>query len=542
MAGEASRDDAPKSGFAGMALKGKSGPKLHRKPSGAAVVEKQKEEIVAVDAQGIESKVKKIKEGPKVIQSLPNNWQLHGAREAGVEVGAYDPAANKPAAAGASAESDADAEAVAALVADAKRREGEGEDPEEKAKNSMVITGGGMSEDQMAGAASGSQMGAAAGVAAKGKADRDAPEKNEDQKFREDVAWRPAEADVTSTSWDAMPIDAFGSALLRGMGWQPGKGIGLNSKGPAAAVEYIPRHQRLGLGATPKAAPEKHTKWIPKPGESRDPKQDLVYRNEDGIIKNRKLVDEKLELRQKKIEPGADIVIVDGRHAGMKGRVRSMEEMTGNCFIELKNGEEVTAKIGDLKLPREGGDRDRGKDRGRDRDRDREEDNWDGSKRKKEKHKKEKHKKEKHKKHKSEKSSHKDDNRPSSKELWVATGLRVRIVDQDLADGRHYNKKAVVQDVHSRKDIMLQLDGSTELIDGASQSKLETIVPKPGSDGRALVMVVRGKSQGRFADVLERSSGSNRVTIQLKHDDSVAELTMDDVCEYVGGLEDDEND
>ena len=156
--------------------------------------------------------------------------------------------------------------------------------------------------------------------------------------------------------------------------------------------------------------------------------------------------------------------------------------------------------------------------------------------------KKEKHKKEKHKKHKSEKSSHKDDNRPSSKELWVATGLRVRIVDQDLADGRHYNKKAVVQDVHSRKDIMLQLDGSTELIDGASQSKLETIVPKPGSDGRALVMVVRGKSQGRFADVLERSSGSNRVTIQLKHDDSVAELTMDDVCEYVGGLEDDEND
>jgi hypothetical protein len=28
----------------------------------------------------------------------------------------------------------------------------------------------------------------------------------------------------------------------------------------------------------------------------------------------------------------------------------------------------------------------------------------------------------------------------------------------------------------------------------------------------------------------------------MKHDDSVAELTMDDVCEYVGGLEDEEND
>ena len=68
-------------------------------------------------------------------------------------------------------------------------------------------------------------------------------------------------------------------------------------------------------------------------------------------------------------------------------------------------------------------------------------------------------------------------------------------------------------------------------------------MPKPSDgDGRALVMVVRGRSKGHYADVLERNSGSNRVMVQLKHDDSVAELTMDDVCEYVGGLEDDEND
>eukprot|EP01052_Picozoa_sp_SAG31_P026328 SAG31_NODE_2379_length_5836_cov_4.527453_4_plen_131_part_00 len=53
-------------------------------------------------------------------------------------------------------------------------------------------------------------------------------------------------------AWAAMPIESFGGALLRGMGWQPGKAIGLNSKGPVVAVEYVPRHQRLGLGATPK--------------------------------------------------------------------------------------------------------------------------------------------------------------------------------------------------------------------------------------------------------------------------------------------------
>ena len=511
----------------GFALKGKAGPKLHRKPSGAAAAGAgaTKEEILAIDAKGIESKVKKVKEAPKIIPSLANDWKLHGVRakttSQAVPAAGAEATAAKP--------GSLDEEAVAALVKDAKRRDGEGDDEEDATKSSMVIEGGGMSAEQLE---SDSQLGAAAGVAAKGKEDA-AVEKSEDQKYREDVAWRPTEADVHSASWDAMPVDAFGSALLRGMGWQPGKGIGLNAKGPAAAVEYIPRHQRLGLGATPKAPEPKKGKWIPKPGETREPKADMVYRNEDGVQKHRKLLDEKLEVRERKIEPGAAIEIVGGRHAGVRGVVRSMEEMTGNVCVELRNGEEVTAKLSDLELPRldENGGRESGGG-----GRDGSSGGGSSGKHKREKHKKE-HKHKKHKKHKSEKSSS-----SSSKELWVASGLRVRIVDQDLADGRHYNKKAVVQDVHGRKDIMLQLDGG-ELVDGCSQSYLETIVPKPSAgDGRALVMVVRGKEKGRYADVLERSSGENRVMVQMKHDDSVAELTMDDVCEYVGGLEDEEND
>lgn len=490
----------------GFALKAKAAPKLHRKPSEVAKpADAPKDEILAIDAKGIESKVKKAKEAPKIIPSLANDWKLHGVRK--------DSAAPAGAVPGS-----LDEQAVAALVNDAKRREGEGED-EDKNKAVMVIEGGGMSTEQLE---SDSQLGAAAGVAAKGK-QAAATEKNEEQKYREDVAWRPKEADVHAASWDAMPVEAFGSALLRGMGWQPGKGIGLNAKGPAAAVEYIPRHQRLGLGATPKDAEPKKGKWIPKQGESRDPKPDMVYRNEDGVQKHRKLIDEKLELRDQKIEPGADVKIVGGRHAGMRGVVRSMEAMTGNVCIELHNGEEVTSKLVDLALLRDGTDESNSRGNS-------------GKHKREKEHRHKKHKKEhKHKKHKSETGS--------SKDLWVAAGLRVRIVDQGLGGGRHYNKKGVVQDVHGRKDILLQLDGSAELVDGCSQSNLETIVPKPSAgDGRALVMVVRGQSKGRYADVLERSSGENRVVVQLKHDDSVAELTMDDVCEYVGGLEDEEND
>ena len=80
---------------------------------------------------------------------------------------------------------------------------------------------------------------------------------------------------MTDKSWDEMPIESFGKALLRGMGWQPGKAIGLNTKGPVAAVEYVPRHQRLGLGATPKPPEQKQKRFI-KPGETRLPKEDLV--------------------------------------------------------------------------------------------------------------------------------------------------------------------------------------------------------------------------------------------------------------------------
>ena len=34
----------------------------------------------------------------------------------------------------------------------------------------------------------------------------------------------------TLEDYERIPIDAFGVAMLRGMGWQPGKGIGKNEK------------------------------------------------------------------------------------------------------------------------------------------------------------------------------------------------------------------------------------------------------------------------------------------------------------------------
>ncbi len=48
-------------------------------------------------------------------------------------------------------------------------------------------------------------------------------------RFKYDLESRPEEADLEA--YDGMPIDEFGFAMLRGMGWQPGTAIGLNNKG-----------------------------------------------------------------------------------------------------------------------------------------------------------------------------------------------------------------------------------------------------------------------------------------------------------------------
>lgn len=51
---------------------------------------------------------------------------------------------------------------------------------------------------------------------------------NETLSFRDDVENRPDE--MTVDDYESMPVDEFGAALLRGLGWNEGEGIGKNRK------------------------------------------------------------------------------------------------------------------------------------------------------------------------------------------------------------------------------------------------------------------------------------------------------------------------
>ncbi|BFZ62697.1 DNA primase large subunit Spp2 [Saitoella coloradoensis] len=97
---------------------------------------------------------------------------------------------------------------------------------------------------------------------------------NEDDAYRMDVESRP---DVASLeAYEAIPVEEFGAALLRGMGWKDGEGIGRNKAG--GVKEVIRRPAFLGIGAKSKevAMGEELGAWG-KGAKKRNPRLDKTY-------------------------------------------------------------------------------------------------------------------------------------------------------------------------------------------------------------------------------------------------------------------------
>ena len=75
----------------------------------------------------------------------------------------------------------------------------------------------------------------------------------DDDKFKADLSLRPDDLRVTSTAYKEVPVECFGAALLRGMGWQGPTDEELAMERIEVKSETIvPRERRLGLGATAK--------------------------------------------------------------------------------------------------------------------------------------------------------------------------------------------------------------------------------------------------------------------------------------------------
>lgn len=344
------------------------------------------------------------------------------------------------------------------------------------------------------------------------------------QAFKEDLEDLPEQASLDD--YATMPIEDFGAAMLRGMGWEEGKPVGRNSKGLVAAVEFVPRSGRLGLGANAPVKEPPQKKYI-KPGESRErPAEMVLAEGPEGKSRNVKSLDEKLVKRE---VPGAregkTMCVVDGRHRGLVGRVLRLIKEQGRsdrAHLELvSSGEVVTVRCSELA---DLGTREADAEQGKEKDRSRG-DHGASRKRERNDH------------HGGERDSkiHKKERRSGKEEpkAWLYPNIRVRIVSKSFQGGRLYLKKAVVADVLSPRECVLELEGG-EVLSHVSQRVLETALPKRG--GR--VMVLLGPFRGNHGKLLEKKGEA--ASVQLSEDFSLHNFTFDDIAEYcITGDEDD---
>lgn len=392
------------------------------------------------------------------------------------------------------------------------------------------------------------------------------------ERYRRDVETR---ADSTAIEgYAAMPIEDFGKAYMRGLGWQD------DTDGGPEPIEYVPRPSLLGLGAAPKPDERQEAKGkkrFIKPGESREPKKDMIYVDAEGRQRHVKRVGDKLVEREKSgYSKGALHAITSGAHKGLYGRVVSSGGIDADLKVVLRltmNGEEVTLAasqcepVRDARLERQqpgfthqqhqqsaagaegarvdgdeaGGDdaererKRKHKDKHRDRDRDADE-RADGHQHEQKRHKSKSHHKDRHEATvlSSSGDGGKSGDRSHVRKYWVRESIRVRVVDKRYERGALYNKKGVVVDVSGVDSFSIRLDETGKLYDGLSHAAVETALPKRGGT----VIILSGSHQLRRGTLLERRSEDALAMVQLAGDLQVVKCSFDDVAEWVGVLGD----
>ncbi|XP_074645657.1 G-patch domain and KOW motifs-containing protein-like [Tubulanus polymorphus] len=366
-----------------------------------------------------------------------------------------------------------------------------------------------------------------------------------------DVSLRPDEPE--EADYEAIPIEHFGVAMLRGMGWKDGEGIGKNKK-VIAPVNAVLRPKGLGLGASAAVL-----------NESR--KKNNKHNNKSSKE------DEELKLCK-----GAYCLIGSGKHTDLYGQVEGIDEDNARVVVKLTiSGQSATLSQHSIKLVDKHeyqkyskyinkGKADKYKEKQQEklrmsddekRDRNTKSYSESGSEsdssekhRRKQSKKKRKHKhkdddrhrhedrKKESRKRKYEEEEHISESKKTPKsspdsKLWVQSQLRVRIIDKYYKKGKYYNAKVEVVDVIDKNNCICKYEG--KLLEELPQSSLETVVPKSHPSH---VKIVHGSYCGQLGEIIERDKGKETCTVQLlSNRDKALTLHLDNICEYLGDID-----
>ena len=383
-----------------------------------------------------------------------------------------------------------------------------------------------------------------------------------------DVSLRPDVPD--DADYEQIPIEHFGMAMLRGMGWTKDRGVGKNGKA-IAPVEALLRPKGLGLGADR--------------NNSRPDKKSTTDKDENK---------EELELKK-----NAFCVVKDGVNKGLYGIVEGIDEDNARVMLKLTISGKVvnimqcsvnvvdkkeyekfskylnkqkadSFKESDEQRMKNGGHRENGdlkhkKKKSHKRhghaSHDSEEDDEFSSSHKSRKSKRSRHsgreelmdghkplkaeKSHSSAKYKDSKSHLKDqtevkseddlEDMPRSRFSWLRNDLRVRMIDKSFNNGKYYKEKVVIVDVPSPGVCVCRTEGN-KVIPDVPQSSLETVIPRADD---AYVAIVSGVNMGQIGKIMKKDKDRCLALIQLLSDrDVVLRLQFDEICDYVGNVHD----
>ena len=322
--------------------------------------------------------------------------------------------------------------------------------------------------------------------------------KSETEKLAKDLKSRPDEP--SKESYNKIPVEEFGAAMLRGMGWTGPDSSTVN------VIKYVPRPERLGLGASEvtdaselkqrkpveqslgiEMSKEEERKLIGVQKQKRKP-MEIPRANVMGIDE---VVSKRLKID---VEIGSRVIVVGGEHSGLKGYVKAESKDTKFWIIELEiNGRDTMIMKSNVKR------------------------------------------------HDPTSKHQLSSDSPYTNEndlLWTCSGLKVKIKSKSFENGKYYNFKGVILDVNPDKTCTIKLiDTTLTVIHRVPQRTLETCLPRDIDPARPTVKYLkrdRGEEyfQAPFR-VLQFDDDRGRAVIQAEDDfQFIFEAHYDDICEY----------
>ncbi|XP_070269704.1 G-patch domain and KOW motifs-containing protein-like [Myotis yumanensis] len=325
----------------------------------------------------------------------------------------------------------------------------------------------------------------------------------------------PKEAD-----YEAVPVEAYGLAMLQGMGWKPGQGIGRTFSEVVKPRINTPRPKRLGLGTSlielQALAPTSPLHLLRPDEEHEKDKED----------------------QPQGLAPGRAVVVLAGPHRGLYGKVEGLDPDNVQAVVRLavenrmvtvqeyflrtvsqqefdKNSLDLSqvskTSPGGTALSRKAfQDPDLPAQRGAEE------------------------RKRKHLPGRQEELTPKREKAASRRQHWLHRDLHVRFVDKLH---KYYNTKMTIEDVFSPDTCICQTDEG-QVLEGVREDMLETLVPKVQG---SRVMVVLGPQAGRVGHLLRWDREQSQAVVHLRRENRLVELHYDAVCEYVGPRDSDED-